>query len=365
MTDKKTGKFQAYLKRKGVEVSVQAYLISAMGAMAQGLFASLLIGTIFNTLGQVTGLAIFNTIGGFATQKYVVGAAMAMSIGYALKAAPLVLFSLAAVGAAANELGSAGGPLAVYAVALIACEAGKLVSKETKVDILVTPAVTLGVGVLVALGIAPPIGTAANYIGVFIMRTTELAPFFMGIIVSVVMGIVLTLPISSAAICAAFGLVGLAGGAAVAGCCAHMVGFAVMTWRDNKMGGLVAQGIGTSMLQVPNLVKNPWGWLPPVLASAVTGPIATCLFKLQMNGAPVSSGMGTSGLVGQLGVITGWLTPSEKALEMGAAAITPGAWEWIGLILISFVLPAVLTWLFALPLRKKGLIKDGDFKIEV
>ena len=164
--------------------------------------------------------------------------------------------------------------------------------------------------------------------------------------------------ISSAAICASFGLVGLAGGAAVAGCCAQMVGFAVMSFRENKWGGLVAQGIGTSMLQMPNIIKNPRIWIPPTLASAITGPLATCLFKLEMNGAPVSSGMGTCGLVGQIGVYSGWV---KDVAEGTKAAITP--MDWIGLVLICFILPALLTWVFGLLLRKLGWIKENDLKL--
>ena len=231
------------------------------------------------------------------------------------QAAPLVLFSLAAVGAAANELGGAGGPLAVLVVAIFAAEFGKAVSKETKIDIIVTPFVTIFVGVALSIWWAPAIGAAASAVGNAIMWATELQPFFMGIIVSVIVGIALTLPISSAAICAALGLTGLAGGAALAGCCAQMVGFAVASFRENKWGGLFAQGIGTSMLQMGNIVKNPRIWLPATLASAITGPIATCLFHLQMNGAAVSSGMGTCGLVGQIGVYTGWIADIEAGRQ--------------------------------------------------
>ena len=285
----------------------------------------------------------------------------------------MVLFSLATVGYAANALGStsliegqagSGGPLAVLFIAIIAAELGKAVSKETKIDILVTPLVTILSGVGLSALIAPAIGTAATAVGNVIMWATDLQPFFMGIIVSVVIGVALTLPISSAAICAAFGLTGLAGGAAVAGCCAQMVGFAVLSFRENRWGGLVSQGLGTSMLQMPNIVKNPRVWIPATLASAITGPIATCLFKLEMNGPPVSSGMGTCGLVGQIGVWTGWLAPSEKALANGAIAITPGAFEWIGLILVSFILPAVLAWLIGIPCRRLGWIKEGDLKLD-
>ena len=350
-----------FLKRKNIEVSAKRYGIDALGAMAQGLFCSLLIGTIIKTLGQQMGIQYLIDIGTYAAA--VAGPAMAVAIGYALKADPMVLFSLAAVGWAANAEGGAGGPLAVLVIAIIAAECGKMVSKETKVDILVTPGVTILVGVSLAKLIAPAIGGAANAFGNFIMLTTELQPFFMGIAVSVLMGIALTLPISSAAICASLGLVGLAGGAAVAGCCAQMVGFAVMSFKENRWGGLVSQGIGTSMLQMPNIVRNPRIWIPPILASAITGPIATCVFGLQMNGAPVNSGMGTCGLCGQIGVWTGWLSPVEKAVEMGATAITPAAMDWIGLVLICFVLPAILSTVFCEILRKMGWIKEGDLKL--
>ena len=336
---------QSFFKRKDVVISAHRYGIDAMGAMAQGLFASLLIGTIIKTLGQQLGLAFLVTAGGYAAA--VAGPAMAASIGYALHAPQLVLFSLIAVGGAANELGGAGGPLAVYLIAIIAAEVGKLVSKETKIDILVTPAVTILVGVGLSALFAPSIGAVASAVGSLIMWATELQPLLMGIVVSVLVGMALTLPISSAAICAALGLTGLAGGAAVAGCCAQMVGFAVMSYKENGVGGLVSQGLGTSML------RNPRTWIPPTLAAAITGPIATCLFHLEMNGPAVSSGMGTCGLVGQIGVYTGWI-------ESGKAVT---AFDWIGLVLICFVLPAVLSTIFCEVLRKKGWIKEGDLKL--
>jgi len=350
-----------FLKRKNIEISAKRYGIDALGAMAQGLFCSLLIGTIIKTLGQQLAIQYLIDIGTYAMA--VAGPAMAVAIGYALKADPMVLFSLAAVGWAANAEGGAGGPLAVLIIAIVAAECGKMVSKETKIDILVTPGVTILVGVALAKLIAPAIGGAAMKVGDLIMWATDLQPFAMGILVSVIVGVALTLPISSAAICASLGLVGLAGGAAVAGCCAQMIGFAVMSFKENRWGGLVSQGLGTSMLQVPNIVRNPRIWIPPTLASAITGPIATCVFKLQMNGAPINSGMGTCGLCGQIGVWTGWLNPSEKALEMGAAAITPAAMDWIGLVLICFVLPAILSWVFCEILRKMGWIKEGDLKL--
>ena len=366
-------KLRAFLKRKDIVFSAKRYFIDAMGAMAQGLFCTLLVGTILNTIGQQFHIGFLNavivtigkgdgavnyTIGGLCSAM--VGPGMAVAIARALNAPPLVLFSLIPVGFATNYMGGAGGPLAVLFVAIVAAELGKAVSKETKIDILVTPIVTVLVGVGFASLIAAPVGTAASAVGQAIMWATELQPFFMGIIVSVVIGVALTLPISSAAICAALGLTGLAGGAAVAGCCAQMVGFAVMSFRENRWGGLAAQGLGTSMLQMGNIVRNPKVWIPPTLASAITGPLATCLFRLEMNGAPVSSGMGTCGLVGQIGVYTGWVND----VASGAKAAVTGM-DWLGLVLISFVLPAVLTWLIAIPLRKCGWIKDGDLKLDL
>jgi len=347
-----------FLKRKNIEISARRYGIDALAAMAHGLFCSLLIGTIFKTLGNQLGLPLFTDIGTFASA--VSGPAMAVAIGYALQAPPMVLYSLAAVGWATNSLGGAGGPLAVLIIAIIAAEFGKAVSKETKVDILVTPAVTIFVGVGLAMIIAAPIGAAANAFGQFIKNTTVLQPFLMGIIVSVLVGIALTLPISSAAICAAFTLTGLAGGAAVAGCCAQMVGFAVMSFRENGWGGLVSQGLGTSMLQMPNIVRNPRIWIPPTLTSAITGPIATCVFKLQMNdpAGGVNAGMGTCGLCGPIGVWTGWVNDVATGAK---AAIT--AMDWIGLALVCIVLPAVLTWIFGAFFRKIGWIGEGDLKL--
>ena len=366
-------KLRAFLKRKDIVFSAKRYFIDAMGAMAQGLFCTLLVGTILNTIGQQFHIGFLNaivvtigtgdgavhyTIGGLCSAM--VGPGMAVAIARALNAPPLVLFSLVPVGFATNYMGGAGGPLAVLFVAIVAAELGKAVSKETKIDILVTPIVTVLVGVGFAALIAAPVGTAASAVGQAIMWATELQPFFMGIIVSVVIGVALTLPISSAAICAALGLTGLAGGAAVAGCCAQMIGFAVMSFPENRWGGLAAQGLGTSMLQMGNIVRNPKVWIPPTLASAITGPLATCLFRLEMNGAPVSSGMGTCGLVGQIGVYTGWVNDVAAGTK---AAIT--GMDWLGLVLISFVLPAVLTWLIAIPLRKCGWIKDGDLKLDL
>lgn len=348
--------FTRFLQRKNIVFSAKRYGIDALGAMAQGLFASLLIGTIIATLGEQAGIPFLVTAGSYA--KAVSGPAMAISIGYALQAPQLVLFSLLAVGQAANELGGAGGPLAVLVVTIFAAESGKAISKETKIDILATPLVTILVGTILSVWWAPSIGAAASSVGQLIMWATDLQPFFMGIFVSVIVGIALTLPISSAAICAALGLTGLAGGAAVAGCCAQMIGFAVMSFPENGFGGLISQGLGTSMLQMGNIVKNPRIWIPPTLASAITGPIATCVFALKMNGPAVSSGMGTCGLVGQIGVYTGWLADMESGLRTGITSM-----DWFGLILICFVLPALLSVLFCRILKKAGWIKENDLKL--
>ena len=355
-------RFNAFLKRKNIVFSAKRYGIDALSAMAQGLFCSLLIGTIIRTMGQQFSVPFLTDIGNYAMA--VAGPAMAVAIGRALQADPMVLFSLAAVGWAANAEGGAGGPLAVLIIAIIAAECGKAVSKETKVDILVTPAVTILIGVALAKLIAPPIGSAANAFGLLIDRATKLQPFWMGIAVSVLVGVALTLPISSAAICAVLGLTGLAGGAAVAGCCAQMVGFAVMSFKENRWGGLVSQGLGTSMLQMPNIIKNPKVWIAPILCSAITGPVATCLFRIEMNGAPINSGMGTCGMCGPIGVITGWASPTEEAISRGAAAVVPTVSHWIGLLLIAIVLPAVITPLINLGCRKLGWVKDGDLVLD-
>ena len=361
-----------FLARKDIVFSAKRYGIDALGAMALGLFGSLLIATIFNAIGLIPFLSFFKTIGGYGAKA--AGPAMAVAIAFALKAPPLVMYSSALVGFIANDMGGAGGPLAVLLMAIVAVECGKAVSKETKVDILVTPFVTVFVGGALSVLLAPHIGTVVGFIGKFIGWATLQQPFVMGLVVSVVVGIALTLPISSAAICAAIGLSGaarlidgamaapenaaglaLAGGAAVAGCCAHMVGFAVMSFRENRWGGLVSQGLGTSMLQMPNLVKNPRLWIPPVVASAVTGPLATCVFKVQMYGTPINSGMGTCGLLGPIGVILGWFGGEYPA--------TVTALDWIGLMLICFLLPAAICWGLSLLLRRIGWIKENDMKL--
>lgn len=354
-------KIRAFLKRKNIVFSGKRYGIDALGAMAQGLFCSLLIGTIIKTLGTQLDLPFLTDIGTYAMA--VSGPAMAVAIGYALQAPPMVLFSLAAVGWAANAEGGAGGPLAVLFIAIIAAESGKAVSKETKIDLLVTPAVTIIIGVALAKLIAPPIGTAAGAFSIVIDNATKLQPFWMGIAVSALVGIALTLPISSAAICSVLQLTGLAGGAAVAGCCAQMVGFAVMSFRENRWGGLVSQGLGTSMLQMPNIVRNLKIWIAPTLCSMITGPVATCVFRLEMNGAAINSGMGTCGLCGPIGVWTGWFSPSQEALAKGASAIVPTVFDWLGLALVCVVLPAILCPLINLVCRRLGWVRDGDLTL--
>ena len=348
-----------FLKRKNIVISAKRYGIDALGAMAQGLFCSLLIGTIVKTLGQQMYLPFLVQVGTYCSAMS--GPAMACAIGYALQAPPLVLFSLATVGYAANDLGGAGGPLAVLFMAIFAAECGKAVSKETKVDILVTPLVTILSGVMLSALVAPAIGTAARSVGDFLEWATIQQPFFMGILVSVTVGVALTLPISSAAICAGIGLTGLAGGAAVAGCCAQMVGFAVASFRENRWGGLLSQGLGTSMLQMGNIVKNPKIWIPPTLAAAITGPLATCVFQFQMNdpAGGVASGMGTCGMVGPIGVYAGWVND----VATGAKAAITGA-DWLAMALICIILPAVLSWAIGLACRRIGWIQDGDMKLD-
>ncbi len=340
-------KLKTFLNERGISLSAKKYFVDAFSAMAMGLFASLLIGTIFGTLATHTGVEFFGKMSTYC--KAVQGPAMAIAIGTSLGANGLLLLSLCAVGACANEF---GGPLGTFVITLLSCEVGKLVFKRTKVDILVTPTVVIALGVSISFLIGPGISYIMDICGKTIMKFTELEPFWMGILVSASVGIALTLPISSAAICAAIGLVGLAGGAATAGCCAQMVGFAFMSFKENRWSGLVAQGIGTSMLQMGNICKNPRIWIPPTLVSMITGPIATCIFKLQIGaGNAVSSGMGTCGLVGPIGL---------------ASAPGFGGWfDWLGLVLVCIVIPAILTPIVSLGLKKIGWIKDGDLKLDL
>ncbi len=347
LNGKKESLVKYYLKR---------YFLDAMGAMALGLFASLLIGTIFQTLGEYTRLPELIAINRYASAAS--GMAIGVAIAYALKADPLVVFSCAAVGSMGYSMGTqivlptgvisyTAGPAGAYVATLVACELGSCVSKKTKVDILVTPVVTLLSGYGIALFASPAIAYAMYFLGAFINTATELQPFIMGVIVSVVVGMILTLPISSAAICAMIGISGLAGGAAAVGCCCQMVGFAVVSFRENRWSGVVAQGLGTSMLQMGNICKKPQIWIAPTLTSAVCGPLSTLVFGLKCNG--VSAGMGTCGLVGPLGIIS---------------ATEQGVLKWLGIVLLCFLLPALLSFLFNEILRKIGWVKTGDMKID-
>ena len=334
---------KSFLQKKQVTISGKTYFIEALGAMAFGLFASLLIGTIFSTLGEKTHIEFFNIIAGYA--KSATGAALGVSIAYALHAPQLVLLSAVTVGIAGNDL---GGPVGAFISTVIATELGKLVSKETRVDILVTPGVCIITGILSAQLIGPGVSAFMTGFGNVVKSATEMQPLIMGILVSALIGIALTLPISSAAICIMLSLDGLAGGAATAGCCAQMVGFAVMSFKENGIGGILAQGLGTSMLQMANIVKNPKIWIPPTLASMITGPIATVFFRLE--NIPAGSGMGTCGLVGPIGVYT---------------AMGGGKMMWVGILLICFILPAVLTLFFSQLLRRINWIKSGDLKLDL
>lgn len=346
-------KIKAFMQRKEVCPSARLYFIDAMGSMALGLFATLLIGTIFDTIGKFTGWALLTEVATYA--KGATGAALGVAIAHKLKAPPLVLLSAAVAGMIGNGLGMTigetavtAGPAGAFVVVILAVELGKLVSKETHIDIIVTPVVTILSAMLFGQLVCPAIAWGVYWIGAFVNTATVMQPLLMGIIVSAVVGVVLTLPISSAALCAMIGITGLAGGAATAGCCAQMVGFAIISFRENKWSGIVAQGLGTSMLQMGNICKNPRIWIPATLASMITGPMSTLLFKLECTG--VSAGMGTCGLVGPLGILT----------DMG------GSWQvWIGILVVCIVAPAVLSLIFSEILRRIGWIKEGDMKLDL
>lgn len=335
--------FKQFLERKNIQISFKRYFIDAMGSMAFGLFASLLIGTIFNTIGDELQIPWLIEVANYA--KSATGGAMGASIAYALQAPPLVLFSALSVGIAGNAL---GGPVGAFLASIVGVEFGKLVSKETKVDIIVTPSVCIISGVAVAGLVGPFVSAIMQNLGHLINVATELQPFLMGIVVSVVVGMVLTLPISSASLCIILDLSGLAAGAATAGCCAQMVGFAVSSFRENGMGGLMAQGLGTSMLQVPNIMKNPRVWLAPTLTASITGPLATVIFK--MENVAVSAGMGTAGLVGPIGVL-------------GAMGNSPTT--WLSIFIVCILAPALLSFAFDKLFRQMGLVKEGDLKLDL
>ena len=335
-----------FLKRKNIIVSWRTYFITALGAMAYGLFASLLVGTILNTIGEEFNID-FLTKTLWPIAQAATGPAIAVSIAYALKSPDMVLFSSTLIGVAGYEL---GGPIGVFVATIFGVEFGKIVSGETKIDIVITPTVTVLCGILVANFIGPYIESLMMRFGNLIMIATDQQPFIMGILVSVLVGLALTLPISSAALCIMLSLSGLAGGAATVGCCSQMVGFAVISFKDNGLDGLVAQGLGTSMLQMPNIIKNHKIWIPPTLTSAILGPLATSVFK--MENTPLGSGMGTSGLVGQIGTI--------NAMGQGL----PKSRIFLLILILHFVLPGLISYFIYVYMRSKGLIKDGDMKLK-
>lgn len=334
---------KAFLAARNIEFSLRRYGVDALNFMALGLFSSLIVGLILKTVGGWAGLPWLVEVGTQA--QGAMGAAIGAGVAYALKAPPLVLLASVATGTAGAAL---GGPVGCFLTAAAGAEAGKLLSKTTPIDIIVTPAVTLLAGIAVAQFVGPAVSALMTQTGALIMWAVELQPFLMSIVVAVLMGLILTLPISSAAIAISLSLSGLAAGAATVGCCAQMVGFAVMGFKENRWAGLLSQGLGTSMLQMPNIMKNPKIWIPPTLAGALLAPLATLGF--QMVNIPSGAGMGTSGLVGQVGTLN----------AMGHAPLV-----WAGIVLLHFVLPALLTLAIAWPMRKKGWIKDGDLKLDV
>ncbi len=338
------------MEKKGAaraKAVLKRYFIDAMSHMALGLFSSLIIGLILSQLSSVPGLSFLEPFADMAAASSpVVGAAIGVAIAYGLQAKPLVLFSSAVTGAIGYK---AGGPVGAYLAAVAGAEAGNLIAGKTPVDIVASPVAAIVSGGLIARWTGPAIAGFMAALGGFINEATRLQPLPMGIAVSVIMGMVLTAPISSAAIAISLGLNGLAAGAACVGCCANMVGFAVQSYADNGLSGLLSQGLGTSMLQFGNIMRKPVIWLPPVLASAILGPVSTVLLK--MPNTPVGAGMGTSGLVGQFGA---WAAMRDSF---------PGMKALLLILAMHFVLPALLTCLISRAFRKMGWIKPGDMKI--
>ncbi len=341
-------KKESFLKRKNIEISVQRYLIDTLSFMALGLFGTLIIGSILNVIGGRLGIPFLSeTVWPLAASM--TGPGIAVAVAYGLKAPPLVMFSSTITGAAGNAL---GGPVGALIAGLVGAELGKIVSKETKVDIIVTPAVTIISGVLVGTLVGPGIGAFMTGFGNIINAATELQPLPMGILVSVLMGMALTMPISSAAIAIMLGLSGLAAGASVAGCAANMVVFAVISYEVNGFGGLLSQGLGTSMLQVPNIVKNWKIWIPAIVTSAITGPISTVVFK--MENTPIGAGMGTSGLVGQFG-----------AIDAMTASGNDGGMMYFSILLVHFILPTIIGLVVYQLMKKANMIKPEDLKLDI
>lgn len=335
----------AFLAKKDVQLSAKRYFVDAMGAMAYGLFATLLVGTILKTIGDEFHISFLSTVVWPIAQQ-ATGPAIALAIAYSLRAPQLVLFSSAVVGVAAYQL---GGPLGVFLSTIIAVECGKLISNETRIDIIITPIITVLIGVLIAQFAGPSVQQIMVWLGEIIGQSTNSNPIFMGIIIAVLVGMTLTLPISSAALCLMLELDGLAAGAATVGCCAQMIGFATISFRENGFQGFLAQGLGTSMLQMPNIYKNWRIWIPPTLAAAILGPIATTGFLMQ--NTALESGMGTCGLVGQIG------TWNAMKNEFSTSSIL------FRISILHFILPAILAYLFYCILKKINWIRTGDLKL--
>ena len=325
----------------------KTYVVDALSYMAMGLFCSLILGLIIKQIALIPGLDFLADIAALLQSAPVVGGSIGMAIAYGLKCAPLVTISAVAVGALGYKF---GGPIGAYLASIVVLEAGSLVSKRTPVDIIITPLVAVLAGGLFAKYCCSPINEWVMSFGEVINRATTLQPFIMGLVVSVTVGCLLTLPISSAALCISIGIGGLAAGAATAGCCAQMIGFAVISYKDNGMGGLISQGLGTSMLQIGNIVRKPVIWLAPILASAILGPVSTMWLGMTNNAA--GAGMGTAGLVGPLGC---WDTM--------APTTDPGI-LLIKIIGLYFIAPALLSLFFHYIMKRLGWVKDGDMKLQ-
>ncbi|MDD4835064.1 MAG: PTS sugar transporter subunit IIC [Lutispora sp.] len=335
------------------------YFIDTLGSMALGLFSSLLVGLILDQIGSKLGISMLVDFGRVA--KFLMGPAIGIAVAYGRKAPALVVFSSAitgAIGAGTIFLNQAGAygikigePMGAFIAALVGVEVGKFISGKTKVDIVLVPSFVIIAGGIAGKYISPVVSALMSALGSIINTATVMNPIPMGIIVSTVVGVVLTLPISSAALAIALGLNGLAGGAATVGCCTQMVGFAVASYRENKMGGLIAQGIGTSMLQMPNIIRNPMIWIPPTLASAILGPLSTTIFK--MENVPEGAGMGTSGLVGQFGTFAAMSGTSSGGVIL------------LKILILHILLPAILTLIISEYMRKKEYIKTGDMKLDL
>ncbi|KNF07012.1 putative phosphotransferase system, EIIC component [Gottschalkia purinilytica] len=340
------------MKNSKKTTSIRDYLIKVLNGMALGLFSSLIIGLILKQIGIFLNIKLLVQFGQVA--QFMMGPAIGAGVAYSLGASPLGIFASTVAGAIGGQtitvgeggtfLANIGEPVGALLSSLLGVEASKIIQGKTKVDIVLVPAVTIIVGGVSGFYLAPFVAEFMTLLGKMINLATQQQPVIMGILVSVLMGIILTLPISSAAIGIALGLDGLAAGAAIVGCATNMIGFAVASFRENGVGGLIAQGLGTSMLQIPNIIKNPRIFIPPILTSAILGPISTVVFK--MEGNKIGSGMGTSGLVGQFSTIE----------VMGSRGI-------FGIILLHFVLPATITFLISEYMRKKKWIKYGDMKL--